>query len=177
MLLRAEQPRTPELCREAPHLLSSRMQTAELFGSTIEFDFGATANGYRHLEIPNARCCSACAAFTEIVQRKALPPDLTTALRRLGIDPAKPQEVYGVPEAGYLAGWWLFVGKLHTIWAGEAAGAFEEISPGLRCWVTDRLVVHSWQDVTQKTALVQVEFDWQGEGLAQFASYRRTGRA
>ena len=141
------------------------MQKTELFGSLIEYDPVATSIGYDDVPQPDPTCCDACAAFTDIVLHERLPPAFSDALGTLGIDPTKPQEVYGIPGLGVLAGWYLFVGRLTVVWSGAAEDAFEEVSPGLRCWITDRLVVHSWPDVPAKLGLVQIEFDWKDAGL------------
>jgi hypothetical protein len=145
------------------------MQTTELFSATIEFDREATTISYGDISGPDVGCCEACATFAEMIRLNALPSGLVDPLRRLGIDPSKPQEVYGVPETGLIAGWWLFVGTIRTVWAGAAQGAFHEPSPGLHCWITDRLVVRSWPNESQTIQLVQIEFEWESHEVTRFA--------
>jgi hypothetical protein len=103
----------------------------------LEVEPNVTREAYTVLAEPDPSCCDACATFRSIVKRQFLPPRLQQFLLAVGADPAKPAEVFGAPESGFINAWWFFVGRvLDGEWAGGGANAYVELSPDAKCWVT-----------------------------------------
>jgi hypothetical protein len=112
------------------------MDKTRFYSWDLEFDPAATARSYAAAEPLDPGCCNACATFVEATRRGNLPASVVACLHRVGADPAKPGEVWGAPDGGFLAGWWSIAGRLlDGAWDGGAEGAYAEPAPGFRCYL------------------------------------------
>ncbi len=143
------------------------MVKTRFYSWDVEFDHATTASSYAAAEPLDPGCCNACATFVEASRRGDLPASVVAFLRRVGADPAKAREVWGVPDGGFLAGWWSFAGRLvDAAWDGGAEGAYVEPTPGFRCYLVPAPSGRRDQafgDVEQ----VQLEFEWEHPHLVE----------
>lgn len=147
--------------------MTREMQRTTFGPWPVEFDAAAASATYAHLSGPDASCCNSCASFGEVMRADVLPAEVTAFLQRVGVDPAKPQEVWGAPDSGFLAGWWIIVGQLpEGPWDGGPRGANFEPSPGFQCWLTDHVIRQSWPN-TPDAPLLQLEFSWESPLLVE----------
>ncbi len=102
----------------------------------IRVNAEATRRLYTEIPLPDLKCCNACATFALAVERGVYPKELLEFLRAAGIDPARPAEAWGAPDASYLGAWWPFVpgiGGSRRLIPHEGV----ELVPGLIVDVTD----------------------------------------
>lgn len=121
-------------------------------------------------------CCPECAVFVASVGKSASLAPLEALLRRLGLDPMRPVEVWGAADGGFLEGWWSFSAQLT---APDSATAFEssvELSPGLAAWLAiDKSAAQLAVD--GDTALT-LTFHWASSEITEkaFALFPELGR-
>src|SRR5690606_17455503 len=126
----------------------------------VEVDREATRTAYEQLDAPDPACCNACATFREAVRSGRVPTEITEFLVRAGADPAKAQEVWGAPDAGFLSGWWIVVGRmLEGEWNGSGERAYVELLLGFKCWITDEPTM-ALPPILEGKLLLQLEFEW-----------------
>jgi len=126
----------------------------------IEPDPQTTLTVYEGLKAIDRTCCNACAVHAEAVRVGAYPAEFLDELVDLGIDPLRPVEVWGVPESGFINGWFLFVGRVPKEWAGDGATAYESLGEGFRFWATGQLTMAPPPGL-DGLPLAEVEFVWQ----------------
>ena len=93
----------------------------------LSVDVDATRRLYAQLTAPDPTCCNACATFDLAMERQSVPEVLMTFLQAAGVDPRRPAEAHGVPEAEYLGAWWPIVGPA----LDEESTGDLELAPGL----------------------------------------------
>jgi hypothetical protein len=114
-------------------------------------------------------CCLPCAALSVAVQENALPTVFTDFLRKAGVDVRQPQEVWGAPDSGFLAGWYVAAGAIDpTSRSSAAADASVEMCPGFSVRVTAALSMERNLALTEPR--VQIEFHWEHKDLRRIAS-------
>lgn len=77
-----------------------------------------------------------------------------------GIDPTKPMEIWGAPDSGFLAAWWVCIGTAPD----SIATQIHEPVPGLGWWVTTDISMRPGPEFGE-APLLQVELEWDGQGL------------
>ena len=121
----------------------------------VQFEHAITRRIYEHRAPANPSCCNACATLLEALRVHALPRGLMELFDAAGIDPAKPAEVWGAPDQGFLAAWWVFVGTA----ASGSALTVQEPSPGLTWWITSEISMRPEPEFG-KSPLLQLELSW-----------------
>lgn len=146
--------------------------------SPVRLDPDATRRGYAALAALDSRCCTACAAFLRAVEQQQLPERFASLLSCAGADPARPQGIWGVPEEGFLNGFFLLAAeRTARARVGSDIDAFEELAPGftVRITATDCAEgVTAFEDVP----LLQLEFAWEGDDVRRlYGAVRPSGSA
>jgi hypothetical protein len=130
-------------------------------------DTASTIAAYAAAPALDRNCCNACATWLQAVTDHALPTPILDFMTAVGISPDKPFEVWGVPDGGFLAGWFLLVGTHDSPpWNGEGRDAVAEPTPGFRCWLNKG--PHTSPGVAfAGKPLVEFEFEWESRDVIQ----------
>lgn len=116
------------------------------------------------LRMPDPKCCNNCAVFLAALERGYLPPIVAETLARLGVDPRRPDEVWGAADGGSLLGWWSFVGVLPI--DHDAAIAHEhrfEVAPGFQIYPDASVNANHAAFVGQR--VMSLSFIWESDAL------------
>ena len=130
----------------------------------VRVNVEATRELYTEMLPPDVHCCNACATFALAIEREAYPHELLEFLRAAGVDPARPAEAWGAPDAGYLGVWWPFIPDS----TGDDSMTMEEqveVAPGLTIEVTAH---YPRPDaVTQRGDAPALDVNWVSDDLVK----------
>lgn len=112
------------------------MESQTILGVPLQFDPALIRQRSEQQRQLDSSCCAECAVFAASVGHSASLAPLEALLRCLGLDPMRPDELWGAADGGFLEGWWSFSAQLT---GSDTATAFEssvELSPGLSAWLS-----------------------------------------